>query len=219
MTDSPIPVDAVGLSSGVSFIAMGTDNGCALMTSGGVKCWGYNHSGQVGNGTTVSPPSPVDVTGLASDVSSIAHTHGHACALTKSGGVKCWGNNLYGSLGNGTVTNSLVPVDVFGLTSGVSSIALGGESACAVTTSGGVKCWGANAAGQLGNGTTQDSSTPIDVFGLSSGVSSVTLGYSRACALTKLAGVKCWGWNSHGELGNGTTTNSSIPVDVVITKP
>ena len=215
-TDRLTPVDVVGLSSGVSQIWAGGDNACALTIGGGVKCWGENGVGQVGDGTITNRNTPVDVVGLSSGVAKLSQSGGffRTCALTTAGGVKCWGYNIYGQLGDGTTTNRSTPVNVSGLTSGVAAIAMGAIHSCALTTAGGVKCWGANNNGQLGDGTTTNRSTPVGVTGLTSGVARLGAGGLHTCALTTEGGEKCWGRNVTGQLGDGTTTNRSAPVDV-----
>jgi large repetitive protein len=212
-TDSPSPVGVTGLSSGVKAVAASTTHTCAVTNAGGVKCWGYNNYGQLGNGTTVASSTAVDVSGLTSDVTAISAGNGYSCAMTTGGGVKCWGSNANGQLGDGTSNNSSTPVDVSGLASGVTALSVGTRSACAVTTSGGLTCWGLNTYGQLGNGTTDSSATPVNVTGLASGVGSVAVGAGHACALAT-TGVKCWGYNGYGQLGNTTTIDSLTPVDV-----
>jgi alpha-tubulin suppressor-like RCC1 family protein len=209
------PVNVYGLTSGVAAIAAGGGHACALTTGGGAKCWGYNVSGQLGDGTTTFPYIPVDVSGLTSGVAAIAAGGGGpTCALTTGGGVKCWGGNNSGQLGDGTTTQRLTPVDVSGLTSGVAAVAAGVSYTCALTTSGGVKCWGDNDSGQLGDGTTTQRLTPVDVSGLTSGVAAVAAGYWHTCALTTGGGVKCWGDNDSGQLGDGTFTTRLTAVDV-----
>jgi alpha-tubulin suppressor-like RCC1 family protein len=211
------PVDVYDLTSGVVAIAAGWGHNCALTIAGGVKCWGWNNWGQLGNGATADFYTiPVDVQGLASGVSAISAIDGdHTCALTIAGGVKCWGQNEYGQLGDGTDSNiRSIPVDVQGLSGGVSAIAASWEHTCALTLAGGVMCWGRNKYGQLGDDTNTSHSTPADVPGLTVGVSAITPGGFHTCALIEGGGVKCWGYNGEGELGDGTTTDRSAPVDV-----
>jgi alpha-tubulin suppressor-like RCC1 family protein len=214
-TASSTPVDVAGLASGVTAITAGDRYSCALTRGGGVRCWGYNQFGQLGDGTNTNRATPVDVAGLSSGVSAIAARGEHTCALMTAGGVKCWGANINGQLGDGTTTSSDVPVDVAGLTSGASAIAVGGEHTCALTSHGGLKCWGWNARGQLGIGTAIDSDAPVDVPRLAGAVSAVAAGGRHTCALMTAGGVRCWGYNEFGQLGDGTTTDRPMPVDVV----
>jgi alpha-tubulin suppressor-like RCC1 family protein len=319
--DSSVPVGVVGLTRGVVALAAGGHHTCALTSAGGVKCWGLNDGGQLGNGTTDDSSTPVDVRGLASRVIAITAGAGWVCALTRAGGVKCWGWNAYGQLGNrggdgsinvqrpvgvsglasgviaisasalhicaltsaghvkcwGSIsapkTDSNVPIEIAGLGSDATAITAGGLHACAITgrgavecwgyngegelgnggsktysgspvevatltkgmaalaagstydflpshtcvltRAGGARCWGPNGDGQLGNGTTTDSSRPVDVSGLTSGLSALSVGGSHTCAITKAKQLKCWGDNSNGQLGNGSLTNSPTPVDIV----
>ena len=220
LANSATPVDVTGLTSGVVQVAGGFFHACALTTAGGVKCWGQNISGQLGNGTfTTAPPygsaTPVDVSGLGNGVAQISAGGAHTCAVTAAGGAKCWGNNEQGQLGNGTFTASAVRVDVSTLTSGVAQISAGAAHTCAVTTDGGAKCWGLNNHGQLGNGT--GGPTPGDVSTLTSGAAQISAGISHTCAVTTDGGAKCWGSNGSGQLGNGTVTISdpfATPGDV-----
>ncbi|MBI3148361.1 MAG: right-handed parallel beta-helix repeat-containing protein [Betaproteobacteria bacterium] len=208
------PVDVAGLSSGVSAIAAGSFHACALTSGGGVKCWGSNGYGQLGDNTTTQRLAPVDVSGLTSGVSAISAGGSHTCALTSGGGVKCWGQNAYGQLGDNSTTGQLAPVDVSGLASGVSAVAAGDPHTCALTSGGGVKCWGGNAAGQLGDNSTTQRLTPVDVLGLASGVGAIVAGYSHTCALTTGGGVQCWGDNTHGQMGDNGTLRRLIPSGV-----
>ena len=213
--NSSAPVDVVDLGSGVAAVVVGSGHTCALTAAGGVKCWGGNHNGQLGDGTTDHSSRPVDVVGLDSGVISVAAGYFHTCALTVAGGVKCWGNNEGGALGDGTMTHRLTPVDVVGLGNGVAMVAAGWGTTCALTTSGEVKCWGYNGYGELGDGTDTDRLTPVDVMALGSGVKAVAVGEFHTCALTASGGVKCWGDNTFGQLGDGTTDDRSTPVDVL----
>ncbi len=205
-----MPTDVTGLSSGVTGVTLGSYHVCALV-NGGVKCWGDNGFGQLGAGKTITQ-TPVDVSGLMTGVTAIDAGSLHTCALTSSGGVKCWGDNRSGQLGDGTTTNQFTPIDVSDLSGDVTSISAGGQHTCALTSSGGVKCWGASYVGAC---STNASLTPVDVCGLTSGVSAITAGDDHTCALTSSGGVKCWGANAGGQLGDGTTTPQPTPVDVI----
>ncbi len=180
-----------------------------------MKCWGNGSFGQLGNSGTANQSLPVDVTELTSGVIAIAAGGAVTCALTGTGGMKCWGYNDLGQTGDQTTTNRSTPVDVIGLTSGVAAIAAADRHVCAVTSAGDAKCWGLNTEGQLGNGTTANSVVPVDVTGLT-GIASAIAVYDRhSCALTTAGGVKCWGNNSGGALGDGNSPNDSdTPVDV-----
>ncbi len=191
----------------------GNEHSCAL-TSGTVQCWGVGLEGELGTGAnTPTVDSPVAVSGLTG-VAQLAVGDHHACALTTGGGVWCWGLNSNGQLGDGSTTNRNAPVAVAGLGSGVAAISAGVGHSCAVTILGGAYCWGRNGAGELGDGSTTQSSTPVPVFGLGTGVGSVSAGNRHSCAVTTGGAALCWGANGSGQLGDGSTTASTVPVGV-----
>ena len=204
-----------GLSSGVTSISKGSGFYCAITSTGALKCWGNNTYGQLGNGTTTTSSTPVDVTGLSSGVMAVSAGGSHTCAITSTGALKCWGLNSYGKLGNGGSANSSVPVTVSGLTSGVVAVSANANHTCAATNGAGVFCWGQNHVGQLGNGTTTASLVPVAVSNLTETVTALSAGYQHTCALTSTGGVKCWGENNYGQLGDNTTTDRTSPVDAI----
>lgn len=208
------PIDLIGLSDGVSALALGDGYTCVLTNSGSVKCSGRNTHGQLGDGTIEGKLILTNTAGL-SDVTAISAGAAHTCVLTSVGGVKCWGWNGYGQLGNGTITSSSTPVDVYGLSSGVIKIDAGVTHTCAVLVDGNVKCWGKNQYGKLGNGATTQANIPVDVIGLGAPVTDVIAGESHTCALTNSGGVKCWGNNARGQLGNNSVTTSMTPRDTI----
>lgn len=218
-TKSLVPVDAVGLTSGVVSVIAGASHACAITAAQVLKCWGANTYGQTGlgaEGDTTSIKTPQDVPGLGSGVAQVALSGYHSCALMVSGGVKCWGYNEYGQVGNNLSSGREPPTDVMGLTSGVKALTAGNHFNCAVLAAGGLKCWGYNTNGALGNGTTQNSLAPVDVIGLSAGVESVAAGDYHVCAVLTGGGLKCWGSNLNGQLGINKSGNiERAPVDVV----
>jgi hypothetical protein len=204
--------------SGVRAIAAGNLHTCALTAAGAVLCWGDNSRGQLGDGTTTQRLTPVPVAGLDSGVRAISAGGDHACAVTTAGAVLCWGDNIAVQLGDGTRAQRNTPVAVSGASSGVQSIALGYYHSCALSTAGAVSCWGYNAVGALGDGSTGDANndrlTPVSAVGLGSGVREIAAGYEHTCAVTTAGAMLCWGWNVHGQLGDNTTTNRLTPVPV-----
>ena len=145
---------------------MGYRSACAVLAGGGVECWGDNASGELGNNSTSNSWIPVPVAGLSSGVTAVSVGNASAGAITAGGGVACWGDNGSGELGNNSTVSSPVPVPVTGLSSGVTAVSVGGDSACAVAAGGGVECWGNNLFGKLGNDSTGAGSlAPVRVVG------------------------------------------------------
>ena len=194
--DHPVPVAVNTLPAGIQQIASGNTHTCAITAASGVKCWGYNQQGMLGNGTYDTSQTPVDVIGLAGAVKSIGMGYTHSCAvINATGAVQCWGLNANGELGNTMGGTYNTPVNVTGLT-GVKKVIGGGAHTCALLNSGALKCWGYGYYGQLGNGTSgnpADTYIPQDVTGLDHGVVDVAAGYLSTCALLDTGQVKCWG--------------------------
>jgi cysteine-rich repeat protein len=213
-SDSSVPVDVSGLSSGVVSLCSGEKHTCAVLAGGGVKCWGLNDKGQLGDGTTTDRASPVNVSGMSSGIAVVEGGGKHTCAVTAAGAVKCWGLNDRGQVGDATTTDRLTPVDVSGVSSGAAGVSCGDKHTCAVFSAGGVKCWGLNDKGQVGDATTTDRLTPVDVSGLTTGAAGVSCGEKHSCALLTAGGESCWGLNDVGQLGDGTTTDSLTPIAV-----
>lgn len=191
---------------------------CALMTPGELKCWGGTVNGLMGDGAVTSSTAPLTLVGLESGVATVDAGAKHTCVVTEESGAKCWGTNIFGQLGDGTTTNRASPVNVSGLGSGVAAVAGGHNHTCALTTAGGVKCWGDNSYGQLGDGTTTDRTTPVNVFGLGSGVTAIAAGGFHTCALKAGGSLVCWGRNVYGQVGDGASGEPNLrttPVGVV----
>jgi alpha-tubulin suppressor-like RCC1 family protein len=214
LSSAPDPASANPATGFVS-ISSGEAHTCALTTGGGVKCWGRNIYGQLGDGGACGAlcTTPTQVTGLTSGVASVVAGANHTCVAMTNGAAKCWGRNLYGALGDGTTTQRSTPVAVSTLSSGVMAITTGDWHSCALLGAGTIRCWGRNYDGAVGDGSTTDRLTPVAVTGIASGATSIDAGGDHSCAIVSSA-AKCWGRNAAGQLGNGTTTSSSSPVDV-----
>jgi alpha-tubulin suppressor-like RCC1 family protein len=227
-TDSAVPVrPTLPPGTKVVAVAAGTDNSFALTSTGAVLGWGLNNDGQLGNGSTGNNVPPGNVTlPTGTTVSAIAAGSLHTLALTSTGTVLAWGYNADGELGNGTKTNSDVPVSVkMPAGAKVVAIAAGAYDSLALTSSGAVYAWGYNADGELGNGKTASSAVPVKVKlpgkataiavgGNLYGVGGTIAGPGHGLALTSSGSVYAWGYNVDGQLGNGKTKNSAVPVKV-----
>ncbi|RYE59661.1 MAG: RCC1 repeat-containing protein, partial [Sphingobacteriales bacterium] len=203
--------EVLSLAGLASKVTVGTHHSCVLTTGNGVSCWGENSLGQLGDGSNIATVVPISVQGLSFGVSALATGTHHNCVLTSTGGVKCWGRNTSGQLGDGTGISNNVPVDVVGLTSGVSSISVAGSTSCAVLTGGEARCWGRNTNGQIGDGTLVNKTSPVTVSGLGAGVASMAVGEFHNCSLSTLGAVKCWGSDYLCETGsNVNTCNTNV---------
>ena len=211
-TNSSTPVQVSGLT-GITAIADGGASGYALKSDGTVWAWGIGRDGELGNGTfTTDSSTPVQVSGLTG-ITAIAGRDYGGYALKSDGTVWAWGYGGDGGLGNGTTTDSWTPVQVSGLT-GITAIAGGQDDGYALKSGGTVWAWGWNVAGGLGNGTTTNSWTPVQVSGLT-GITAIAGGSYGGYALKSGGTVWAWGdYGGDGGLGDGTTTNSSTPVQV-----
>jgi hypothetical protein len=212
---SKVPVTPIGLASGVTQVVTGQEFDCALTSAGGVKCWGWEYLGALGNGvdSTGYSDTPVDVTGLASGVKSLATGGSTVCALLTSGGVECWGDNGSMELGaNTTNYDSATPVVIAGVPTGVQSLAVGSDEACVLVSGGSVYCWGAVDGATSG---TLETATPTALSGITGGAQQLSVGSNVGCVVTTSGAVMCWGDNYDGELGvQNTTSESATPVAI-----
>ena len=191
---------------------------CALTTSGAAYCWGDDERGQLGVGISNILPHPVPAlvnTNLT--FSSISAGLGrHVCALTSDGTAYCWGENIFGGLGNGSSFNtSAVPTRV-STNVAFASIVAGGfiGHSCALTSAGIAWCWGENEVGAIGDGSTEDHEVPVAVTGGLT-FTSITAGFRHSCGVTSAGAVYCWGSNNAAQLGINSTAQRSAPTRVV----
>jgi alpha-tubulin suppressor-like RCC1 family protein len=214
-TIHPFPQLVAVAAGPVTAIAAGGYHTCAIISGGAVICWGQNSSGQLGNGATINSPSPVAVIGIAG-ATAITAGYDYTCVLIGAG-AQCWGDDTYGQLGNGFSgpgAISSTPAAVSGL-AGAAAISASFDHTCALISGGTVQCWGRNKYGQLGNGTINDSPTPVGVSASGTTFKFIAAGAQHTCAIAAAGSVFCWGDGSLGQMGNNTTiTANSLPVQV-----
>ena len=207
--------------------AAGSGHTCALTAAGGVKCWGMNNYGQVGafpSAASYTPPDQAEP--LHEGVVDICAESWNTCALMEDGGVKCWGDNLYGQLGNGSMGGGYeyVPDDVIGLGGKAVQVECGMQFACALLENGKIMCWGNGGSGQLGNGVDLDlcvdwysciQPEPAEVVDLGMTVDSLAVGLSITCSSAVNGNLECWGTGSPLGGGGPDPLSSSVPLEVI----
>jgi len=245
---SSVPVDVIGLPTGIRHIALAGFS-TSVVTDTGLVYW-------FGEGSTTP-----NLNSYVNNVAQVVMGNAHTCVLTNDNSVKCWGDNQDGQLGDGNIpTDSYLPVTPIGLESQVTSLsaghyyscattesgsvlcwgnsfgahpvptqipgldsgyvatALGAAHACALSVTGTVKCWGQNYLNQLGNGNNENSALPVNVL-LNANATSISSYLYHTCVTTSTGGAKCWGWSTSGELGNNSTELTTVPVDVITINP
>jgi alpha-tubulin suppressor-like RCC1 family protein len=232
--DVAVPQQVVGVGgsgtlSGVTWLAAGAKHTCAVNVSGGIWCWGLNDKGQLGDATTADRSAPVAVAGVGAmgtltSIRQLGLGAAHSCAVSAASAAYCWGSNDSGQLGDATASDRTSPVPVSG-PGGSGTLADlrwidgGSEHTCATTLAGTVYCWGRNDQGQVGDGTTAGPRlSPTQVVSTSgsgtlSSISAAAAGSEHSCAYRRDDDTSyCWGRNDQGQLGDGTTVDSPVPV-------
>jgi len=217
--NSPTLTSSFGAGRTAVAISSGGYHTCAILDNGSVSCWGLGSNGQLGNASTSKQYSPTLTSSLGSGRTAVAISTGerYTCAILDDGTVSCWGQNQYGQLGDGTSTQRATPTQTSSLGTGRTADALssGSYHACAILDDGLVSCWGRGGNGQLGNGGLLNSLSPTLTSSLGVGRTAVTIsGNIQTCAILDNGNASCWGYNSNGQLGDGTTSGRLIPTAV-----
>lgn len=224
---SPVSVNTSGVLADktINLISVGADFSCAVADDGLPYCWGANNYNQLGNGsaTLSNVPVAVNTGGVLADktVKHITTGDTHTCVVASDNLAYCWGYNSNGRLGNKSTSTPSTPVavamegDLSGKT--IKSISAGGSHTCAIASDDLAYCWGSNMYGQLGTGGSASSSpvavkTDGDLAGKT--IKSISAGANHTCVVASDRQAYCWGLNSYGQLGNGTKTQSPVPMRV-----
>ena len=218
-TDSNTPIQTFSLETGRTAVTIsaGYRHVCAILDDGSVSCWGWNDYGQLGDGTTTAQNTPTQTSSLGEGRTAvvISTAQYHTCAILDDGSVSCWGKNTNGQLGDGTTIDRNTPTQTSSLGEGRTAVALdvGSFHTCAILDDGSVSCWGENAQGQLGDGTNNGQNIPTQTssLGINRTAVAITSGHRYTCIILDEGSVSCWGFNSWGQLGDGTNVDRNTP--------
>lgn len=218
-TSSPIQI---GTETTWSELAAGNaywDGSAGIKSDGTLWLWGYNEEGSIGDGTTDKKSSPVQTIAGGNNWKQVSRAWDHTGAVKTDGTLWMWGNNYRGSLGDGTEDSKSSPVQTIAGGTNWKQVSVGGQDsdspfAAAVKTDGTLWLWGYNNDGQLGDGTTDNKSSPVQTMAGGTNWSKVSCGGYYVTALKTDGTLWTWGYNGYGNLGDGTTNNSSSPVQV-----
>ena len=215
----PSPVQVAALGASAVHVAVGDETTCATDVNGALYCWGGSASGNLGDGSTASALSPVQVASLGNTVTDFAVSIATTCAREAAGTLWCWGNTTFGEIGNGLTTGPgcsnncfTTPVQVAALGSAVTQVTTGNSFVCAVANAE-LYCWANNGNGQVGDGTSNDQrNAPVLI---AANIAQVSAGEFHTCAQRGDGTLWCWGLNNDGQVGDGTTANAvTSPVQV-----
>jgi alpha-tubulin suppressor-like RCC1 family protein len=196
-------------------VSAGRDFTCGITAAGAAYCWGQNKGGSLGNGATGNRSKPDRVAqGASVRFDSVSAGSDHACGLTDTGTILCWGTNTFGQLGNGSTTDSPTPVSItmpFGTT--FEQVKAGASFTCGLTTQGVAFCWGLNDTGQLANGFnyTFQNPNPLPVAVPGGPFRQLSATQGHVCAVDTTGRVVCWGSNATGQLGRGGNPDVGTP--------
>lgn len=212
------PVELAGAASNWASVSVGIAHACGRKSTGRLFCWGQDFAGQVGDGATrVNRVRPVAVANGGTGWASVSAGWNHTCATRRSGRLFCWGSDDHFALGNGdqNAVDQTVPTQVRGATTDWTAPATGGNHTCGRRTSGRLYCWGWNISGQIGHPVPGvDVTRPVRVSGGFTDWAAVVAGESHTCGLRAGGALYCWGRNSSGAVGNGTTDFVNVPVPI-----